>query len=108
MSKNGKEPCYSLAQLDFIMKYSKDHTVRELASALGLPNHVVWGIGYRNGLEFKPANKKVKLSPGPEEKLKHQVPKSLRPDAAPEPIKRVRGEYSNTGYLETLQRYANG
>jgi hypothetical protein len=103
---NGKEPTYSLAQLDFIMKHASACTAKELAEALKLPLYTVWGIGYRNGLQFRPCKKQRQSSFDPEAKLKHVVPADLMPDPAPARVKRPKAVYDNGGYLKTLETYA--
>lgn len=97
---------YTVEQMDFILRNHKEMTVRQIADHLKIPTYVVSGIGYRYELEFKRHNRRVKYSPDPEEKLKHVVPNSLKPDPAPARItQRPPASYSNTGYLKTLETY---
>lgn len=96
---------YSLAQFDFILKHASECTAKELSDALKLPLYTVWGIGYRNGITFRPCKKRSRPAFDPEEKLKHRVPKSLQADPSPTPVKRAKAEYSNSGYLKTAQTY---
>jgi hypothetical protein len=102
---NGKEPTYSLDQLDFIMKHAAECTAKELSEALKLPVYIIWGIGYRNGLTFRPCKKQRQSAYQPEEKLKHRVPADLLPDPKPAKMKRAPAEYSNSGYLRTAKTY---
>lgn len=96
---------YSLAQFQFLLQHAKEMTAKEMSDGLKLPIHIITGIGYRHGIQFKKANRRLKENP--EKELKHVVPKSLLPDPEPQrKFERVKGEYSNGGYLQLLDHYA--
>lgn len=92
---------YSLAQFQFILEHASGMTAREMADGLKLPIHIITGIGYRHGIDFKKVNRKKDM----EEELRHHVPKSLLPDPKPAKVERVNDGYSNSGYLQTAKTY---
>jgi hypothetical protein len=87
----------------YIIENASAHTAKELATSFGLTQAVVYGIGYRHHLEFKRMNRKVKESPPTRER--RPVPVNLLPDPAPARLKRVNDGYSNSGYLQTVNKY---
>jgi hypothetical protein len=104
--KSNKTPSYTLRDLDFILKYHWEYTAREMAAKLNIRIGIIWGIGYRQGIEYKRAHGwRKQETPIPESRARQRVPADLMPDPEPEKPKRVRGEYSNSGYLSTLEKY---
>jgi hypothetical protein len=99
-NRNFKRTSYTLEQVDFIFKHQGEMTAKEFSQVLNLPAHTILSIKYRYCLQFKSAKGK-----DPEAPLRHKVPKSLLPDPKPEPIKRAKAIYSNSGYLSTLEKY---
>lgn len=89
-------------QLQFIIDHAEEFTVMELAASLRLSKQVVYCIGYRYHLDFKRINRKVKGNPPIRER--RPVPAGLLPDPPAPKVERVKGEYSNSGYLNLINQ----
>jgi hypothetical protein len=102
--KSNKTPSYTLWDLDFILKHHSEYTAREMSVKLNIRIGIIWGIGYRNGIQYRRAHSWQKDQIFiPSDVVR--VHRSLLPDPEPEKPKRVKAEYSNSVYLETAKRY---
>jgi hypothetical protein len=91
------------AQERYIIDNAKEHTAKEFAASFHLSVAVVYGIGYRHGLEFKKSNQRIKERPPIRERK--PVPAGLLPDPAPAKFERPAAIYDNHGFINTSKKY---
>jgi hypothetical protein len=102
-----RRPIYSLEELDFIMKNAEGMTATEIAVKLRLSLATVYNIGSKNGLTFKKARKLQKYKSSGVRGPYERRDAALAPEPKRKPIERPPATYSNTGFIQTTQKYCN-